>query len=233
MRGHSARRQATARLQDFRHRLHAGEPGGLVYGQQRRCLRGALQLRALQGHDPMSEVKRGYVRPLDLKHGRVDMTHGSGGRAMVQLISELFTRHLGNAYLGQGNDGAVLPAPMLNGKPARLVMSTDCHVVSPLFFPGGDIGCLSVHGTLNDVAVMGATPLYLAASFILEEGFPLADLQRIVVSLAQAAKEAGVPVVTGDTKVVEAGKADGVFITTTGVGVLREGIDVSGANARP
>lgn len=181
----------------------------------------------------MSGVKRGYVRPLDLKHGRVDMTHGSGGRAMVQLISELFAHHLGNEYLGQGNDGAVLPAPLLDGKPARLVMSIDCHVVSPLFFPGGDIGSLSVHGTLNDVAVMGATPLYLAAGFVLEEGLALADLARIVESMAQAARLAGVPVVTGDTKVVERGKGDGIFITTTGVGVLPDGLELGGARARP
>lgn len=181
----------------------------------------------------MSEVKRGYVRPLDLKHGRVDLTHGSGGRAMVQLISELFAKHLGNEYLGQGNDGAVLPAPMLGGKPARIVMSTDSHVVSPLFFPGGDIGCLSVHGTVNDVAVMGATPLYLAAGFILEEGFALSDLARIVESMAQAARTAGVPVVTGDTKVVERGKGDGVFITTTAVGVLPDGLELGGNRARP
>jgi hydrogenase expression/formation protein HypE len=181
----------------------------------------------------MAEVKRGYIRPLDLKHGRVDLTHGSGGRAMVQLISELFTRHLGNDYLGQGNDGAVLPAPMLDGRPARLVMSTDSHVVSPLFFPGGDIGCLSVHGTVNDVAVMGATPLYLAAGFILEEGFALSELARIVESMAQAARAAGVPVVTGDTKVVERGKGDGVFITTTAVGVLPDGLELGGSRARP
>ena len=181
----------------------------------------------------MSEVKRGYVRPLDLKHGRVDLTHGSGGRAMVQLISELFAKHLGNEYLGQGNDGAVLPAPMLGGKAARIVMSTDSHVVSPLFFPGGDIGCLSVHGTVNDVAVMGATPLYLAAGFILEEGFALSDLARIVESMAQAARTAGVPVVTGDTKVVERGKGDGVFITTTAVGVLPDGLELGGNRARP
>jgi hydrogenase expression/formation protein HypE len=112
-------------------------------------------------------------------------------------------------------------------------MSTDSHVVSPLFFPGGDIGCLSVHGTVNDVAVMGAKPLYLAAGFILEEGFPLADLARIVESMARAAKEAGVPVVTGDTKVVERGKGDGIFITTTGVGVLPDGLDLGGSLARP
>lgn len=175
----------------------------------------------------MSTVKTGYVRPLDLKHGVVDLSHGAGGRAMVQLIRELFAKHLTNEYLAQGDDGARLPAPA-----GRIVMATDAHVVSPLFFPGGDIGCLSVHGTINDVAVMGATPLYLAASFILEEGYPLADLERVVVSMAQAANEAGVPIVTGDTKVVERGKADGIFITTTGVGVLREGVDLSGANAR-
>ncbi|MCF8178997.1 MAG: hydrogenase expression/formation protein HypE, partial [Sulfuritalea sp.] len=175
---------------------------------------------------------RGYVKPLDLKQGRVDMSHGSGGGSMVQLISELFARHLGNEYLGQGDDGAVLPAPTFSGHPGRLVMSTDCHVVSPLFFPGGDIGCLSVHGTVNDVAVMGATPLYLAAGFILEEGFPLADLARIVESMAQAARAAGVPVVTGDTKVVERGKGDGIFITTTGVGVLPDGLELGGRRAR-
>ena len=176
----------------------------------------------------MNTVKPGYALPLDIKRGRVDMSHGSGGRAMAQLIRELFARELGNEYLAQGDDGARLPAA-----DGRLVMATDGHVVSPLFFPGGDIGCLSVHGTINDLAVMGARPLWLAAGFILEEGFPLADLARIVASMARAAREAGVPVVTGDTKVVEAGKADGVFITTTGVGCLAEGIDVSGANARP
>jgi hydrogenase expression/formation protein HypE len=106
-------------------------------------------------------------------------------------------------------------------------------VVSPLFFPGGDIGSLAVHGTLNDVAMMGATPLYLTAGFILEEGFALADLARIVASMAQAAREAGVSVVAGDTKVVERGKGDGVFITTAGVGVLPEGLELGGARARP
>ncbi len=176
-----------------------------------------------------AQAKRGYARPLDLKQGRVDLSHGSGGRAMQQLIAELFVRHLGNEYLGQGNDGAVLPAP---GSGDKLVMSTDCHVVSPLFFAGGDIGCLSVHGTINDVAMMGATPLYLAAGFILEEGFPLGDLSRIVESMAKAARAAGVPMVTGDTKVVERGKGDGIFITTTGVGALSAGRDIGGGRAR-
>src|SRR5512137_2874504 len=156
------------------------------------------------------------------------MTHGSGGRAMAQLIDELFARAFDNEWLRQGNDGALLAPP-----PGRMVMATDCHVVSPLFFPGGDIGCLSVHGTINDVAVMGAAPLYLAAGFVLEEGFPLADLKRIVESMAAASREAGVPIVTGDTKVVERGKGDGVFVTTTGFGVVPPGVEVSGDRARP
>jgi len=176
----------------------------------------------------MSTIKPNYARPLDIKNGRVDMSHGSGGRAMAQLIGELFASAFDNEYLAQGNDGALLPPA--NG---RLVMATDSHVVSPLFFAGGDIGCLSVHGTINDVAVMGAKPLYLSASFILEEGYPLADLKRIVESMAKAARDAGVPIVTGDTKVVEQGKGDGVFITTTGVGVVRDGVNLSGDLAQP
>jgi hydrogenase expression/formation protein HypE len=163
-----------------------------------------------------------------VRHGRIDMNHGAGGRASSQLIEELFLRAFDNDYLRQGNDGASLPMPV----GARLVMATDAHVISPLFFPGGDIGCLSVHGTVNDVAMNGATPLYLAASFILEEGFPLADLKRIVDSMAAAAREAGVPIVTGDTKVVEQGKGDGVFISTTGVGVVPAGLHISGDQAR-
>ncbi len=158
----------------------------------------------------------------------MDLSHGSGGRAMAQLIEELFHRHFDNDLLRQGNDQAAFDPP-----PGRLVMSTDGHVVAPLFFPGGDIGCLSVHGTINDVAMAGARPLYLAAGFILEEGLPLADLDRIVASMARAAREAGVPVVTGDTKVVERGKADGCFITTTGVGVVPPGVNISGDRARP
>lgn len=173
-------------------------------------------------------VKPDYTLALDLKNGRVEMSHGSGGRAMTQLITDLFASAFDNKFLAQGNDGALLPASN-----DRLVMATDSHVVSPLFFAGGDIGCLSVHGTINDVAVMGAKPLYLSASFILEEGYPLTDLKRIVESMAQAARKAGVPIVTGDTKVVEQGKGDGVFITTTGVGEMRDGIDLSGDLAQP
>ncbi len=175
-------------------------------------------------------ARKTYIRPLDLKNGRVDMNHGAGGRASAQLIEELFARAFDNPALREGNDGAVLPE-LPSGH--QLVMATDAHVISPLFFPGGDIGGLSVHGTVNDVAMMGAKPLYLSASFILEEGFPLVDLKRIVDSMAAAAHEAGVAVVTGDTKVVEQGKGDGVFISTTGVGTLPPGRRIAGDQARP
>lgn len=171
---------------------------------------------------------RHYARPLDIRHGRVDMNHGAGGRAAAQLIEDIFLSAFDNAYLRQGDDGALLE----QAAPGRLVMATDAHVVSPIFFPGGDLGGLAIHGTINDVAMMGAEPLYLSASFILEEGYPLADLQRVVQSMAHAARQAGVPVVTGDTKVVEKGKGDGIFITTTGVGRVAPGISVSGRNAR-
>jgi len=171
---------------------------------------------------------KNYLRPIDFKHGHIDMTHGAGGRAAAQLIDELFAKAFDNDYLRQGHDGALLPLPTAG----QLVMATDGHVISPLFFPGGDIGCLSVHGTINDVAMSGAKPLYLAASFIIEEGFVLADLKRIVESMAAAAREAGVPIVTGDTKVVEKGKGDGVFISTTGVGVAPPGLCIDGRQAK-
>jgi hydrogenase expression/formation protein HypE len=178
-------------------------------------------------------MKKDYQRPIDFKNGRVDMTHGAGGRAAAQLVSELFARAFDNEFLAQGNDGALLPvAPeLLDG--GKLVMACDGHVVSPIFFPGGDLGSLAVHGTVNDVAMLGARPLYLSASFIIEEGYPLADLKRVVDSMAAASREAGVPVVTGDTKVVEQGKGDGVFIATTGVGVVPRGRVIGGALARP
>jgi len=176
----------------------------------------------------VSGVKPGYQRPIDFKHGRVDMNHGAGGRAGAQLIEELFAKAFDNPALRAGDDGAVLDLPPGH----RLVMATDAHVISPLEFPGGDIGCLAVHGTVNDVAMMGATPLALAASFVLEEGFELARLKRIVESMAAAARDAGVPIVTGDTKVVEQGKGDGVFISTTGTGALPAGRRIGGAMAR-
>jgi hydrogenase expression/formation protein HypE len=178
-------------------------------------------------------VRPDYIRPLDLKHGRIDMSHGAGGRAAAQLIDELFLKAFDNPWLRQGNDQAAFDAPPELAQGGRLVMATDGHVVSPLFFPGGDLGCLCVHGTVNDVAMAGARPLYLAASFIIEEGFPLSELKALVESMAAASREAGVPIVTGDTKVVEQGKGDGVFITTTGVGVVPAGVRIDGAAAKP
>jgi len=177
--------------------------------------------------DRTSPPAKTIKRKLDLKKGRVDMSHGSGGRAMAQLIDDLFAAALDNDYLAQGNDQAAFD---IDG--GRIVMTTDGYVISPLFFPGGDIGSLSVHGTINDLAVGGAKPLYLSATFIVEEGFPLVDLDRIARSMAAASKDAGVPVVTGDTKVVERGKADGVFISTAGVGVVPPGLEFSGDRAQ-
>jgi hydrogenase expression/formation protein HypE len=174
-------------------------------------------------------MKAAPYRPLDLAHGRIDLTHGAGGRASAQLIAGLFTAAFKNDYLDQGDDGAVLPAPAPG---EALVLATDAHVVTPLFFPGGDIGSLAVHGTINDLAMMGARPLYLTASFILEEGFALKDLARIVASMAAASSAAGVPIVTGDTKVVEQGKGDGIFISTAGLGARPAGRCPGGRGAQ-
>ena len=173
--------------------------------------------------------RAGYIRPLDFRQGRIDMNHGAGGRAAAQLVDELFAPAFDNPALRAGDDGAVLDVPAGH----RLVMATDGHVITPLVFPGGDIGALAVHGTLNDVAMMGAVPLALSAAFVLEEGFALADLKRIVESMAAAARDAGVPIVTGDTKVVERGHGDGGYITTTGIGALPAGRRIGGAQARP
>jgi hydrogenase expression/formation protein HypE len=176
----------------------------------------------------MTLPRRAHPRPLDIAHGRIDLSHGGGGRAMAQLVEDMFVAAFDNDVLRQRNDQAAFDVPG-----GRMVMTTDGYVISPLFFPGGDIGSLAVHGTVNDVAMAGARPLYLSAGFIIEEGFPLADLQRIVNSMAQASKDAGVPVVTGDTKVVEKGKGDGVFITTAGIGIVPPGVTISGDRARP
>ncbi|WP_158048222.1 hydrogenase expression/formation protein HypE [Skermanella pratensis] len=176
----------------------------------------------------MQDDRRPFTRKLDLKNGQVDMSHGSGGKAMAQLVEEMFGAAFDNPLLARRNDQAVFDPP-----PGRLAVTTDSYVVSPLFFPGGDIGSLAVHGTVNDLAMAGARPLYLTAGFIIEEGFALRDLARIVASMAAAAAGAGVAIVTGDTKVVERGKGDGVFINTTGIGVVPPGVAPSGDRARP
>ena len=178
--------------------------------------------------DAPNRIKKLSGPKLNIKHGCVELSPGSGGRAMAQLIDQLFFPAFNNECLAQKNDQACFPVAA-----GRMVMSTDAHVVSPLFFPGGDIGSLAVHGTINDIAMSGGMPLYLSASFILEEGLPLRDLQKIVTSMANAARSANVSIITGDTKVVERGKGDGVFITTTGIGVVSNGINISGDKACP
>ena len=159
---------------------------------------------------------------------RVQLGHGSGGKLSARLIRERFLPHLGNPWLAQLGDGAVVS---LGG--AEAVLSTDTFVVSPLEFPGGDIGVLAVHGTVNDVAMMGARPCFLTAGFVLEEGLPLQTLERIVRSMAGAANAAGIPFVTGDTKVVERGKADGLYINTTGLGLVDPAFRPGPDRARP
>ncbi len=160
----------------------------------------------------------------------VMLGHGSGGTMMKRIIDEVFLAAYAGDELLRGDDAAVLPAP---GAGERLAFSTDSFVVTPHFFPGGDIGRLAVCGTVNDVATSGAKPLYLSCGFILEEGFPVEDLKRICASMAEVAREAGVRLVTGDTKVVNRGHGDGVYINTAGVGVLPEGVNLGGAQCRP
>ncbi len=155
---------------------------------------------------------------------KILLGHGSGGKLMHALIQEHFNPAFGNAGAG---DSAIV-----NVSSKRLAYTTDSYVVSPLFFPGGNIGDLAVCGTVNDLSVAGAEPLYLTAGFIIEEGFPLSDLKKIIASMAAAAKQAGVTIVAGDTKVVNRGKADGVFINTSGIGMLDDGISISPSNIR-
>lgn len=155
------------------------------------------------------------------------LAHGSGGRLTRELVETVFGRSLGNPVLDRMEDAATLDFE------GTLAFTIDSHVVSPIFFPGGDIGRLSVTGTVNDLAVAGASPLHIAAGFIVEEGFPIDDLERVVASMRSAGEEAGVDIVAGDTKVVEKGAADGIFITTCGVGVVPAGIHISASAARP
>lgn len=159
---------------------------------------------------------------------RILLGHGSGGQLSANLLRDVFLPLFSNPVLDRLDDQAVVE---IGG--ARLAFTTDSFVVKPLFFPGGDIGSLAVHGTVNDLAMGGATPLYLSAGFIIEEGFPIEDLRRIAGSMSKAAAEAGVAIVTGDTKVVERGKGDGVFINTTGIGVVAADVRISADRARP
>ena len=158
---------------------------------------------------------------------KILLTHGSGGKLAHELVEKSFVKAFDNPLLAKLDDSAVIDFS------GRLAFTTDSYVVSPIFFPGGDIGKLAVCGTVNDLAMCGAKPLYLSLSFIIEEGLPQSELKKIVESVQQAAQEAGVKIVTGDTKVVHRGSADELFINTAGIGIIPEGVDISGSNATP
>lgn len=176
-------------------------------------------------------VERARRRKHKFRDEQITLAHGSGGRAMHELIEGLFLEYLRNPLLEALEDQAVFE--LGNGSsPSRLAFTTDSYVVTPVFFPGGDIGKLAVCGTVNDLCVSGARPLYLSAGFILEEGFPIADLRKILESMRAAAAEAGVSVVTGDTKVVQKGSADKIFINTSGIGVIESDIKLSASRAQ-
>lgn len=179
-------------------------------------------------NSPAVNIEGAYC-PVPLAHDEtIVLGHGSGGKLTQSLIESVFYPPLQNKELLRGDDAAVVPT-----EEGNLALSTDSHIVSPLFFPGGDIGKLAVCGTVNDLAMVGARPRWLTASFILEEGFLVRDLERILHSMRLAAEEAEIQVAAGDTKVTERGKGDGVFITTTGIGWVPDGLNISGANARP
>ena len=177
-------------------------------------------------------------RPLQ-NYPTIVMGHGAGGGMMADLIENLFAPAFDNEWLGQMGDSTVIELSAVSGQPVpgtsqgQLAFTTDSFVVSPLFFPGGNIGELAVYGTVNDLAMRGAKPLFLSAGFILEEGLPMQTLGEIVTAMARACKKAGVKVATGDTKVVQRGHGDGIYINTSGLGVIPAGVDIGPANARP
>jgi hydrogenase expression/formation protein HypE len=207
--------------------------------------------------DKIERVRRHRRKKFYLRDERITLSHGSGGKATHNLVEGVFAPAFANPQLDRMDDSAVFSifdlrlspdvddattggsrtAPTFNLQSSifnsRLAFTTDTYVVNPLFFPGGDIGMLAVHGTVNDLAMAGARPLYLTAGFILEEGFPIADLRRIVDSMAAAAAAAGVAIIAGDTKVVERGKGDGVFINTSGIGAIEAHWPIGQAEARP
>src|SRR5690242_7324039 len=161
------------------------------------------------------------------QHSHIQMAHGGGGKLMHRLLQEIFLAAFGNDALNHQHDSSVLSLPT-----RQLAFTTDSYVVRPIFFPGGDIGSLAVHGTVNDLAMSGARPLYLSAGFILEEGLPIDTLQQIVRSMREAARHCGVRIVTGDTKVVDKGNGDGLFINTSGIGVVEHSLTIEPRNVR-
>jgi hydrogenase expression/formation protein HypE len=178
--------------------------------------------------DALERIEKHKQRKVRLRDERITLAHGAGGKATHTLVEALFLDAFRNPMLERLEDQAVFTVPGID-----LAFTTDGYVVSPLFFPGGDIGDLAVNGTVNDLAMCGARPLHLSAGFILEEGFPIADLRRIAASMAAAARASGVSIVAGDTKVVERGKGDGCFVTTAGIGVLERAIRLGADKARP
>jgi hydrogenase expression/formation protein HypE len=177
-------------------------------------------------------VERARRRKRKLKETHITLAHGSGGRAMRELIEGLFLEYFRNPLLEPLEDQAVFEVGKTDAtNSTRLAFTTDSYVVDPIFFPGGDIGSLAVNGTVNDLAMSGARPLYLSAGFIIEEGFPIEDLRRILESMRTATQEAGVEIVTGDTKIVQKGGADKIFINTSGIGILESSARISATRA--
>src|SRR5215831_10864988 len=228
-------------------RAHEPPPGSRSGAEPAMTGRGANWVdAALREHEEQAAGEQAAGRPSDreqqvldridkarrrrprVREERITMSHGAGGKASRTLTEAVFLDAFRNPLLEPLEDAALL---QVGG--SRLALTTDSYVVSPLFFPGGNIGDLAVNGTVNDLAVAGATPLYLSAGFVLEEGFPVADLTTIVASMTAAAAAAGVQIVTGDTKVVERGKADGCYINTAGVGVVEHDLALGAATARP
>jgi hydrogenase expression/formation protein HypE len=179
-------------------------------------------------------VERARRKKARIRDTHITLAHGSGGKAMHELVEGLFVEYLKNPLLEMLEDQAVFDVGLNGANGAgrvRMAFTTDSYVVDPIFFPGGDIGKLAVHGTVNDLAMSGARPLYLSAGFILEEGFPVEDLKRILGSMREAAAETGVQIVTGDTKVVQKGSADKLFINTSGIGIIERPVQISAARA--
>ena len=229
----SCKGRSSPRMRRLRQGMHAAQAPGGDDGVVGRRLRRLLQLRALLERPKrclsMSTDAFSWSCPLPLRdYPSIVLGHGGGGQLSSDLVEHLFVPAFGDPELARLGDAAVLP-----GAAGRLALSTDSFVVHPLFFPGGSIGDLAVHGTVNDLAMTGAEPLYLSAGFILEEGLPIETLAGIVHRMAEAAKKAGVAVVTGDTKVVEKGHGHGCYINTAGVGRLRDGVDLGPEKARP
>jgi hydrogenase expression/formation protein HypE len=225
-------------VQSFRDRMHAGQSLGSLHGQPRGRVRGALSLwpvsdqsggaRMMDGFSGASGRRNSpFPRGLDLKRGAIDMTHGAGGRASAQLFHELILPALINPALAEAEDQGRVPIGA-----ERLVTSTDAYVVTPIQFPGGDIGKLAVHGTINDLAMAGAEPVALTLALIVAEGTPLALVREILASVGEAAREAGVPIVSGDTKVVERGRADPLYLITSGIGRIPASVPEPPAAAR-